>query len=237
MEQRPRKLRTGEEVPAVKKPPVARPTLREDSRTRARTRILQGSLSAVAEKGLEATTDDIARTSGVSRRTVFRHFPSHSDLVIATLIEIRRILDGQLPKGPLPGADVRLWLTESVITIHRLYRDVIGRAFWDLYIDQPGLSPEVALRIAGALQLRHRYARAIAADAWKALGAQHEPPSWVEDSFSMLISGFATNALPDCTPEETGRLSARTLWLVLMSALEEESPAGRALPAAEPEGA
>lgn len=200
----------------------ARATLREDSKQRARSRIIRGALVGVAASGLTVTVDEVAAAAGVSRRTVFRHFPNHAELILAALIEIRRQLDEGVPSPPAPGSDVHEWLETSAVAMHRLFRELIGRAFWDLYTRGPSLPPAVAERVSGALELRHRYATDLAAAAWTALEGQGEPPTWIGDVFSMNLSGFATNALPYYSAEETGRLSARILWLALDVALEEQ---------------
>lgn len=199
-----------------------RTTLREDAKERARARILHGALAAVAASGFTATVDEIAAAAGVSRRTVFRHFPNHAELILATIVEIRRQLDEGMPPPPEPGSDVHEWLETSAVRVHRLFRDLIGRAFWDLYTKGPSIPPAIAERLANALSVRHRYASDLAAAAWKALDGQGEPPTWVCDAFSMNLSGFATNSLPHYSAEETGRLSAHLLWLVLDVALEEQ---------------
>ncbi len=197
-------------------------TLREDSRERARSRIIRVALVAVAASGLTATVDEVAAAAGVSRRTVFRHFPNHGELILATIVEIRRQLDEGMPRPPAPGSDVHEWLEASTITVHRLFRDLIGRAFWDLYTKGSSLPPAVAERIANALTLRHRYTSDLAAAAWAALGGHDEPPTWVRDAFSMNLSGVATISLPNYGADESARLSAHILWLVLDVALEEQ---------------
>ncbi len=220
-DQRVPRSRFGDGPGAVHKA-TPRTTLREDSKERARARIVHGALVAVAASGFTATVEEIAAAAGVSRRTVFRHFPNHGELILAAIVEIRRQLDEGMPRPPEPGSDVHQWLEASAITVHRLFRDLIGRAFWDLYTKGPSLPPAVAERLANALNVRHQYATDLAAAAWKALDGQGEPPTWVCDAFSMNLSGFATNSLPHYSAEETGRLSAHLLWLVLDIALEEQ---------------
>jgi len=89
-----------------------RPSLRQDSRTRAQARIIQGALTAVAAWGLDATIDQVADAAGVSRRTVFRHFTNHGELILATLNEIEQILKRKWPAPPAPEADLEGWLTD-----------------------------------------------------------------------------------------------------------------------------
>jgi AcrR family transcriptional regulator len=198
------------------------PTLREDTRTRARLRIIQGALTAVAASGLEVTTEEVAEAAGVSRRTVTRHFATHSEMILATIVEVRRLLDLSVPEPPLPGADVETWLTEAAVATHELNRKLIGRAFWDLYVDRPGISAEVANSISDAMEVRRKFSDQVASAAWGALGGVGAPPTFVLDSFLLQLSGFATNALPHYSAQETGRLSAHILWLVLSDALGDQ---------------
>jgi len=203
-------------------PEASRPTLREVSREQARSRIIQGSMTALAASGLDATVDEVAQAAGVSRRTVFRHFANQGELILATLIEVRRKLDEGMPGPPPPGADLETWLTESVVKAHELFRTLIGRFFWDLYTERHHISPEVTARISGAMALRQHYAKLFADAAWRAIGGEGEAPIWVRDSFALHSSGFATNAFPAYSAEETGQLCARLLWLTLTTALNEQ---------------
>jgi AcrR family transcriptional regulator len=198
-----------------------RPTLREDSRSRARTRIIQGALIAMAASGLDVTIDEVADAAGVSRRTVFRHFANHGELIAAAISQGLSVLGSHMPSVPSPGSDVEAWLTDSVVALHQVTRQLLGRAFWDIHIDRPGTPSEVVAAIGDIAIQRKRFAHELASCAWKALGGQGNVPRWVIDSSSLQVSGFATFALPQYSAQETGRLSARILWLVLAEALEE----------------
>src|SRR5580704_3363094 len=120
-----RDLVTGQVLEAEAATKAVRPTLRQDSRTRAQDRIVQGALSAVATWGLDATIDQVADASGVSRRTVFRHFANHDELILAALSEIVQIGESKVPESPTPGSDIEAWLTASVLTMHEFSRSVI----------------------------------------------------------------------------------------------------------------
>jgi AcrR family transcriptional regulator len=198
-----------------------RPTLREDSRDRARARIVQGALIAVAASGLDATIDEIAEAAGVSRRTVFRHFTSHSELIAATISQGLSVLSSHIPATPAPGTDVQAWLDDSLTTLHAVARRLLGRAFWDIHIDRPGTPQEVMGAIEDIAVQRRNFSDSLAQSAWRALEGRGEPPRFVVDAFFQQVSGFATYALPQYSAQETGQLSARILWLVLNAALEE----------------
>jgi AcrR family transcriptional regulator len=62
------------------------PALRADA-ARNRLRILTAASAVFAERGLEASTAEIARQAGVGEATLFRRFPSKDDLIVAILAE------------------------------------------------------------------------------------------------------------------------------------------------------
>jgi hypothetical protein len=134
---------------------------------------------------------------------------------------MRHILDSQAPGPPSPDIPIQTWLIDATVKLHELYRHQIGRAFWDLYVDRGNTSSIVANRISGAMEVRRRYAEQIALAAWEKLGGTEDPPQWVMDAFSLQLSAFATNALPERSAVETGQVSAQILWSVLATALEE----------------
>jgi AcrR family transcriptional regulator len=62
------------------------PALRADA-ARNRRRILDAAAAVFAERGLDASTAEIARRAGVGEATLFRRFPTKDDLVVAILAE------------------------------------------------------------------------------------------------------------------------------------------------------
>jgi AcrR family transcriptional regulator len=62
------------------------PALRADA-ARNRLRILAAASDVFAERGLDASTAEIARRAGVGEATLFRRFPSKHDLIVAILAE------------------------------------------------------------------------------------------------------------------------------------------------------
>jgi AcrR family transcriptional regulator len=177
---------------------------------------------AVAASGLDATIDEVALAAGVSRRTVFRHFASHGELIAATIDEGLRYLGTHLPTSPPSGMDTRTWLNESVITLHDQTRRLLGRAFWDIHVDRPHQPPEVTAALLDVVAFRYGFARQFSNTAWQAVGGEGEAPQWVADAFTFHVSGFAAFALNKNSAEESGLISSRILWVVLMAALAEE---------------
>jgi hypothetical protein len=56
---------------------------------------------------------------------------------------------------------------------------------------------------------------------WRALDAEGNPPSWLLETFSIHLSGFAAFAHANWTPRETGELSAKILWITLTQAVRD----------------
>jgi AcrR family transcriptional regulator len=195
---------------------ASRPTLGEETRAVTRARIVRGATVALARSGFDATVDDIATAAGVSRRTVFRHFATHDEVVAAAVSEILESYDRLIPEGPDPETDLLTWLTETAVTLHELNSGLVGRAFWDLHVERPGISP------AERHRQRVGHAARIARHAWRAGQGAGSPPTWVIDAFALQLSGFATNCLMGYNAEKAGRVSARVLQAVLAAALAEE---------------
>ncbi len=196
--------------------PGGRPTLGEETRAVVRARIVQGAVTALAETGFDVTVDEIATTAGVSRRTVFRHFATHDEVLAAAVEEILASYDRLVPGPPVPGTNVEEWLKETAVTLHELNTRLMGKAFWDLNVERPGISPMERTR------RRMGYSTQIAQNAWRLANGRGRPPSWVVDAFALQLSGFATNCLDSYSTEKAGRISARILNVVLAAALAEE---------------
>lgn len=86
--------------------------MRADAR-RNRARILDGARAAVADAGVDATMEEIARRAGVAVGTLYRHFPAKDDLVAAVVEDgaeriaalAERAL-GAVDGGAGPGAEL-----------------------------------------------------------------------------------------------------------------------------------
>jgi AcrR family transcriptional regulator len=81
---------------------------------RNRDRIMEAARALVAETGVDATMEDIARRAGVAVGTLYRHFPAKEDLVAAvvedSLAQMASLTEGALaavhagaPPGPAIG--------------------------------------------------------------------------------------------------------------------------------------
>jgi AcrR family transcriptional regulator len=176
---------------------------------------------AIVREGLDATVDEVAECASVSRRTIFRHFSSHGELLAAAVSEMMTVLALKVPELPARGADVQAWLTDTSITLHRLQRDIVGRAFWDIHVVRANRPPEVTEALSGLAQYRFGIARDLATGTWVALECRGDTPDWVVTSFELQLSGFSVNFHSGTSCEDAGRQSARVLWAVLCDARRE----------------
>jgi AcrR family transcriptional regulator len=75
-------------VPVTARTKPAAP-LRKDAR-RNRAALLAAAKTALAEEGLDATLEGIARRAGVAIGTLYRHFPTRMELVAAIIADKKR---------------------------------------------------------------------------------------------------------------------------------------------------
>ncbi|MGD0638939.1 MAG: helix-turn-helix domain-containing protein, partial [Nitrososphaerales archaeon] len=146
------------------------PSLVEEHRQLTRWRIRRAAMEAVARRGFDATVEEIAQMSGVSARTIFRHYASHDQLVLATVKDMfaacgRRPIEGL----PSPDADLDGWIEGFMVTIHT-----------------PSRTTSAVLGEIGPLRrhARTRGAHLVASLAWHKAGGVGEP-------LPDLVSAFA----------------------------------------------
>ncbi|MGW5722572.1 TetR/AcrR family transcriptional regulator [Amycolatopsis sp. NPDC003865] len=81
---------------------------------RNRERVLAAAEDEFAEQGIEASVSDIARRAGVAKGTVFSHFATKEELIVAVvanhLAELREVAR-RLAEAPDPGAALLEFLT------------------------------------------------------------------------------------------------------------------------------
>ena len=216
------------------------PSLAEQQREITRDRIKRAAMQVIARHGFDATVGEIAEVSGVSPRTIFRHYASHDRLIGETVRDMFEA-SGRYPNAASPRAvndvatwierlpqqvpDVNGWLEGLATTVHARMAEVFGRAFWDIYAPpRPGSEAfaEVAELSRAYRQLGMRY---MAGVAWRSAGGIGEPPEALMLAFALHLSAHATQALMvdfDLTPAEVGALVAGTLRVLLWRAVAEQ---------------
>ena len=198
-------------------------------------------MKVVARRGFDATVDEIAQVSGVSPRTIFRHYETHDRLIAETVRDMfeesGRYPDVGSPRDvddlgawidslPQQVADVEEWLDALAVTIHTRMAEVFGTAFWDIYAPpRPGseILAEVA-ELCRAYRLRGMHY--MAALAWRSAGGAGEPPEDLTLAFALHLSAHTTQALMSdfgCSPTRVGLLCAHILQGLLHQAVASGS--------------
>src|ERR1022692_3466358 len=133
----------------------APPSLAEEQQELTRSRIRDAAIKVVARRGFDATVAEIAELSGVSARTIFRHYASHDRLILATVKDMYEAW-GRRPIEGLPRLedDPDGWLEGLALAIHTRSAEIIGDAFWDIHAPSH-LASEVLAEIA-ALRPEYR---------------------------------------------------------------------------------
>ncbi len=184
-------------------------------------------MEVVARRGFDATVEEIARVSGVSPRTIFRHYATQGSLIVATVKDMFEACGHRPIEGlPSPEDDLDGWLDVLAVTIHIRNAEIVGEAFWDLHaphLEESDTLAEVAVlrRDARLSGVRH-----LAALAWQTAGGTGDPPEDLASAFALNFSAFATQALMidfDQTPTQIGELTADILKMVLWSAVHAQS--------------
>lgn len=80
--------------------------------TRNAARLVAAARELFAEQGTEAALDDVARRAGIGNATLYRHFPTRSDLLVAVYAEeVAALL------APASTVDLFTWLDAFVVHV------------------------------------------------------------------------------------------------------------------------
>ena len=196
---------------------MAQPTstpLAEAKRQAAIDHILLSARRLVLANGLDATMDQLAEATGVSRRTLFRHFTSREKLLGAAfeagIVDYRRQL-------PTYDGDLHSWLRDTCTAAHRM-NAVIGPGFFEL-ASRRDLPPDLA---SAERRRRHEFGAAmadIARTAWSATGHRGAPPKGLGSTISAHLSPHFTAALT-IDAGERWEAAADLAYAAILTALE-----------------
>ena len=187
-------------------------------------------MEVVARRGFAATVDEIAQMSGVSPRTVFRHYQSHDQLIVATVKDMYEAA-GRRPIEGLsrPADDLDGWIEGLAFTIHTRNAEILGDAFWDIHAPRHNASDVLTEVDILRRQYRLRGVGHLVRLAWHTAGGTGEPPEELELAFALNFSAFTTQALMvdfDQTPAQIGVLTAEILKVLLARAIDDQRSAG-----------
>jgi AcrR family transcriptional regulator len=197
-------------------------------------------MEVVAKSGFDATVEEIAQLSGVSPRTIFRHYLTHDRLVAATVKDmfeacgrypiegLPRLVDdlaGYLDALPQEFDDLDSWLESLAVTVHTRTARIFGEAFWDIHA--PSTRASEALSEVASLRRQYRIQGVgfLAGLAWRTAGGIGEPPSKLVLAFALNLSAFTTQALMidfDRTPTQVGMLTADILKAFLEECVDQQ---------------
>ncbi len=187
-------------------------------------------MEVVARRGFDATVDEIAQVSGVSPRTIFRHYASHDQLIVATVKDMCEACGRKPIEGlPSPTDDLEGWIEGVALTIHTRNAEIFGEAFWDIHAPSRNASGVLLEVEALRHESRTRGVQFLASLAWRKAGGTGEPPQDLVLAFALNFSAFTTQALMvdfDRTPAQIGVLTAEILKVMLRRAVEAQRSAG-----------
>jgi len=100
--------------------PTPRRNLREEQKILTHRRLLEAAVAVFTEKPfLEARMEDIAQAAGVTRVTVYAHFPGKAEIVDALVERLYGLMgEAYADLAALPRwtpADIRAWLDEAAV--------------------------------------------------------------------------------------------------------------------------
>lgn len=183
-----------------------------------RDRVLDEVQPLLAAEGVEVTMDQLAAAAGIGRRTLFRYFDSRENLIAAA---VRRSFE-QLLADVFTDPDPTLDPEQMVADVLRRTHDVaesMGRAHWQV-ATVPSTHPELGEAVLVRRRARAAYVTRFTEELWRRCGRQDEPPRWLADTFGLLESLFAHEALR----RDLGRSSAEiveTTTTLMTAALRE----------------
>ncbi|HTI25017.1 MAG TPA: TetR/AcrR family transcriptional regulator [Kutzneria sp.] len=166
-------------------------TLQEQKRQTTADHLVASALAALVERGVDVTVDDVAKAAGVSRRTVFRHFPSRDELLAAAIRSALAEFTRDVPH--YDEADWEGWLVEVCAVVHDV-NSVYGQVELDF-----GARRDLPPPLADAMSETDRYRRTrnarLAERLWGAAGREGRPPGEFVRVINTYTSPFFTQAV------------------------------------------
>jgi AcrR family transcriptional regulator len=132
-------------------PPAVEAVRRADAQ-RNRKLLLEAAAEAFAAGGIDVSAGEIARRAGVAKGTLFRHFPTKSDLVAAVLIDrmaqLRGLIGeigGERPAGLAAVAEIMRRGAELLASDRSFFDAAMAHAENDDSLQSEKLALEAAL--------------------------------------------------------------------------------------------
>lgn len=184
---------------------------------------LRSTRAVLATHGLSLTMDQIAEDSGISRRTLFRHFDSRDALVRAALDAAIDKYEEALTSASSIDCDLDEWLVKVITYTHRSHLSA-GRAIWQLSSTADDeLPPQLVAVTQRRRAMRRRVTNMLTNQAWEAAGGTGEPPDIVAEAMAMTVSSCTTHSLLrdlEQPIDEAAHLSATIIKTVIEANLQ-----------------
>jgi AcrR family transcriptional regulator len=166
-------------------------SLADAKRRAASEHLLTATRQLVGARGLDVTMDEIAEASGVSRRTLFRHFETRERLIAASFASGMQRYGERLPV--YEGGDWRTWLRATCDAAHRMNASY-GPGYWQL-TTRTDLPDELA-RVERRRRAARRAAMTRIADTlWRAAGRPSATPKPLVVTVGSHLSAHFTAAV------------------------------------------
>ncbi|MFL4901984.1 TetR/AcrR family transcriptional regulator [Streptomyces sp. MMS24-I2-30] len=196
-------------------------TLQRQKRQVTVDALVHAAQRGLTEYGFDVTVDDIAALADVGRRTVFRHFATRDDLLLAALAASTEEHMRGIPQ--YPGGDWEAWLAEVTAVMHRVAADA-GRLSWEARTRR--LPPRLAASVAenrGAIERVHA---GIAAILWEAAGGRGTPPERLRRIMAVHLNPLFTHTVvheAGGTAELAAELAANAIATAVRRLLDDRT--------------
>lgn len=191
-----------------------------------RAQALRSNQALLAIHGLSLTMDQIADESGISRRSLFRHFESRDALVRSALDAAIADYERQLAEATMIEGEPGEWLTSVIAHAHRSHR-AAGLAIWQISSTADSQLPEELIEVTRRRRaMRRRATKQLTTRAWEAHGGTGPAPDVVAEAMAMAVSSYATHSLVidlGQSVDEAARLSAAIITAVIQANLAPAS--------------
>lgn len=170
-----------------------------------RQRLLRATLEVAAVHGLaRLSVGDVARAAGLSRQTLYKHFPNKQALVAEVVAEEARTMIEAVVAAATAEADPRSALEAGMLAALRLTRDhpLLDRL---VRTEPESLIPLLVSESSAALLLVRQAVTAVLAERFPALG--HVDLRRLADMVARLLVSYAVSA-PDDPPEVVAAVAA-----------------------------
>jgi AcrR family transcriptional regulator len=149
--------------------------------------IVEATLGLLAD-GERLTYDALARRAGVSRQTLYTHFPTRAELLVATADHARTAAGADAATQEIYDARTAVDALRALVAFHVAFVPRVLPAYIAVERER-SVDPEVDAAFRARSAGRHRVARLVATR----LAAEHAlAPPWTVDTATDLIHALTT---------------------------------------------